>query len=147
MAQENEREAADQDAEMESNNFVQDDVGLDEMDVSTTPSMFSKRRRKSGEFEPISADCIISAAKLIGDGIGEAGKDLNMSIGSEMVIQEKVQELDIILGEIDGLTEEERDIALSKIWITLHKCSSLVAFRLTENLHGSGDFYVAIKLA
>ncbi|OMO79190.1 hypothetical protein CCACVL1_13861 [Corchorus capsularis] len=49
------------------------------------------------------------------DGIREAGKDLSRSIGSEMVIQEKVQELDIILGEIDGLTEEERDIALSKI--------------------------------
>ncbi|OMO74002.1 hypothetical protein COLO4_26759 [Corchorus olitorius] len=94
MAQETEREAADQDAEMESNNVVQDDVGLDEMDVSTTPSI---------------------AAKLIGDGIREAGKDLSRSIGSEMVIQEKVQELDIILGEIDGLTEEERDIALSKI--------------------------------
>ncbi|OMO81760.1 hypothetical protein CCACVL1_12236 [Corchorus capsularis] len=115
MAQETEGEAADQDAEMESNNVVQDDTGLDEMDVSTTPSMPSKRRREYGEFEPISADCIISAAKLIGDGIREAGKDLSKSIGSEMVIQEKVQELNIILGEIDGLTEEERDIALNKI--------------------------------
>ncbi|OMO88831.1 hypothetical protein CCACVL1_08179 [Corchorus capsularis] len=115
MVQETEGKAADQDAELESNNVVQEDVGLDEMDVSTTPSMLSKRRRKSGEFEPISADCIISAAKLMGDGIREARKDLGRSIGSEMVIQEKVQELDIILGEIDGLTEEERDIALSKI--------------------------------
>ncbi|OMO84822.1 hypothetical protein COLO4_21831 [Corchorus olitorius] len=76
MAQETEGEAADQDAEMESNNVVQDDAG---------------------------------------DGIREAGKDLSRSIGSEMVIQEKVQELDIILAEIVGLTEEERDITLSKI--------------------------------
>ncbi|OMO94027.1 hypothetical protein COLO4_16547 [Corchorus olitorius] len=98
----NEREAPDDNIEMESNNVVQDEVGLYEMDVSTTPSMSSKRRRKSGEFEPISAECIIGAAKLL----------------------DKVQELDTVSGEIDGLTEEEIDIALSKI--TDHPAQMLV---------------------
>ena len=40
---------------------------------------------------------------------------MSKSIGSKMVIQQRVQELYGALGEIDSLTEDDMDIALSKI--------------------------------
>ena len=73
-------------------------------------------KRKAHEMdEVISEESFVKVATLLGDKISEVGKELSKSIASEMVIQRKVQELYGALCEIDGLTEDEKDIALSKI--------------------------------
>ena len=65
--------------------------------------------------ESISAESLINDATLLGENIREVGHELSRSIGSEMLIHEKVQQLDTTLADIEGLTEDEKDIALSKI--------------------------------
>ncbi|XVF16939.1 hypothetical protein REPUB_Repub10bG0074100 [Reevesia pubescens] len=109
--------------------------GFDDIDVSTTqsqPPTSVKKKRKTNEMgEPISAESIINAAMLLGDNIREVGKELSKSIGTEMIIQQRVQELDGALGEIEGLTEDEMDIALSKI--PDHPSQILVFFSLLSS--------------
>ena len=65
--------------------------------------------------EVISEESFVKVATLLGNKISEVGKELSKSIGSEMVIQQKFQELYGTLSEIDGLTKEEMGLALSKI--------------------------------
>ena len=65
---------------------------------------------------------------MLGENIKEVGHELNRSIGSEMLIHEKVQQLDTTLANIEGLTEDERDITLSKILD--HPTQMLVFFSL-----------------
>ena len=65
--------------------------------------------------EVISEESFVKVATLLGNKISEVGKELSKSIGSEMVIQQKFQELYGTLSEIDGLTKEEMGLTLSKI--------------------------------
>ena len=57
----------------------------------------------------------IKAATLLSDKIEIVERELKKSIGSEMVIQQRVEELYGELCEIDRLIEDELDIVLSKI--------------------------------
>ena len=76
--------------------------------------------------EPVSIESFINASTLLGENIREVGHELSWSIGFEMLIHEKVQQLDTTLADIEGLTEDERDIALSKI--PNHPTQMLVCF-------------------
>ena len=63
--------------------------------------------------EAIFEESFIKATTLLGDKISEVGREFSKSIGSEMIIHQRVQELYGPLGEIDGLTKDEMNIALS----------------------------------
>ena len=96
----------------------QSNPGLEEIDISSTPrqaSTSSKKRKAHEMGEVISEESFVKVATLLGNKISEVGKELSKSIGSEMVIQQKFQELYGTLSEIDGLTKEEMGLALSKI--------------------------------
>ena len=82
--------------------------------------------------EVIFEESFVKVATLLGNKISKVGKELSKSIGSEMVIQQKFQELCGTLSEIDGLTEEEMDIALSKI--PDEPNHMIVFFSLSSNL-------------
>lgn len=45
----------------------------------------------------------------------EIREKLSQSVGTEMRLEKRAEKLDATLNEIEGLTEDERDIALSKI--------------------------------
>ncbi|MBA0568449.1 hypothetical protein Golob_005945, partial [Gossypium lobatum] len=110
------------------------DASLDEMNVSATQSQlsnpnkvdttFSKKKKKSPEAsEPNSSTSLIDVAMLLRNNIRIVGLKLSRSIASEMfikekssmIIQEKVQTLHVVLGEIEGLIDDERIDALTKI--------------------------------
>ena len=90
------------------------------MDISRTqrpPSSkcLTKKRKANEMASLIFKQSFIKAATLLSDKIEIVGRELSKSIGSEIVIQQRVKELYGALYEIDGLTEDELDIALSKI--------------------------------
>ncbi|MBA0770308.1 hypothetical protein Gotri_018963, partial [Gossypium trilobum] len=104
------------------------------MDVSTTqlqPSnlnkvdaTFSKKKKKSSEAsEPNSSTSLIGVATFLRDNIRTVGLELSRNIASEMliqensnmIIQENVQTLYVVLGEIEYLTDNERIDVLVKI--------------------------------
>ncbi|XVF86524.1 hypothetical protein PTKIN_Ptkin18bG0048000 [Pterospermum kingtungense] len=66
-----------------------------------------------------------------GDKLSEITDKLSDSIGSERILQQKVQELYGALGEIEGLAADEMYIALSKI--PDHPSQMLVFFSLPPN--------------
>ncbi|XVF59148.1 hypothetical protein PTKIN_Ptkin07bG0252500 [Pterospermum kingtungense] len=102
------------------------ELGSDDMDISSRvpqTSTSSRRKRKASEI-----DESISAATLLGDKLYEIADKLSDSIGSERVLQQKVQELYGALGEIEGLAADEMHIALSKI--PDHPTQMLVFFSL-----------------
>ncbi|KAH1056463.1 hypothetical protein J1N35_034528, partial [Gossypium stocksii] len=101
------------------------DASLDEMNVSATQpqlsnpnkvdDIFSKKKKKSSEAsEPNSSTSLIDVM-LLGDNIRTVGFELSRSIASKMfikeksstIIQEKVQTLHVVLGEIKGLIDNE----------------------------------------
>ncbi|XVF58017.1 hypothetical protein PTKIN_Ptkin07bG0028600 [Pterospermum kingtungense] len=104
----------------------QSELGSDDVDISSRVpqrSTSSKRKRKASEID----DSIV-AATLLGDKLSEMADKLSDSLGSERILQQKFQELDGALSEIEGLTEDEMDIALSKI--PDHPSQMLVFFSL-----------------
>ncbi|MBA0644392.1 hypothetical protein Goklo_028559 [Gossypium klotzschianum] len=112
------------------------------MDVSTTQlqpsksnqdgSTSSKKKKKiSDGSEQISAS-ITNAAIFLGEKIRTVHLELSRSIASEKVIQESAQKLYPALCEIEGLTEDERYCALSKI--TDHPTQMLIFFSLHSSV-------------
>ncbi|KAH1097815.1 hypothetical protein J1N35_014736 [Gossypium stocksii] len=93
------------------------------MDVSTTQSMNS----------------LIDAATLLGDNIKQVGLELNGSIGSKILTQEKVQTFYVALGEIEGLTEDEHDVMLNKIpdhpMLMLVKSTTFYTINMDEKIY------------
>ncbi|MBA0749379.1 hypothetical protein Gogos_003321, partial [Gossypium gossypioides] len=117
------------------NNYhgCEDDVSLDEMNVSATRSQpskpnqdvstFSMKKKKiPDESEQISTS-LTNAATLLGENIRTAGLELSRSIASKVLIQgksemfgqESTQKLYLALCEVEGLIEEDHFHALSKI--------------------------------
>ncbi|KAH1074160.1 hypothetical protein J1N35_026488 [Gossypium stocksii] len=107
------------------------DVPLDEMDLSTTQpqpsrnqddSHFQRKKKISDASEQIFSS-FIDAATLLAENIRIVGLEISRSIGcevliqqrSEMVIQESALKLYPTLCEVEGLTEDQRYRALSKI--------------------------------
>ncbi|KAH1046870.1 hypothetical protein J1N35_037654 [Gossypium stocksii] len=109
------------------------DVSLDDMDLSATQpqparnqgdSTFSKKKKKiSNASDHISSTSCIDAATLLAENILTVGLEINRSIASEVLIQQKskmtIQESALklypTLCEVEGLTKDERYRELSKI--------------------------------
>ncbi|XVF77993.1 hypothetical protein PTKIN_Ptkin14bG0092600 [Pterospermum kingtungense] len=89
----------------------------DDLETSFAPrTSISSRKRKANEMnEPISAETLINATTVLSEKMSEIGNKLSHSIGTEMRLEERAEKLYDALNEIDGLTEDEKEIALSKI--------------------------------
>ncbi|GKV40994.1 hypothetical protein SLEP1_g48577 [Rubroshorea leprosula] len=78
------------------------------------------------------AECIVNAARLLGnDLIKEVNKELIKGIGSDVMLLEKSSRLDSALSKIEGLTEDERNIALRKL--PDHPIQMLIFFNLSPD--------------
>ncbi|XVF65853.1 hypothetical protein PTKIN_Ptkin09bG0284400 [Pterospermum kingtungense] len=96
--------------------FHSQHVGSDDMEISFAPPNSSSKKRKASEInEPNTADAFIKATTLLTDKMVEVGEKLSQCVGTEMRLEKRAEELDVALDEIEGLTEDEKDIALSKI--------------------------------
>ena len=88
------------------------------MDISSIQrhaSTSTKKRKAHKMGELIFEKSFIKAATLLGDKIEIVRRELSKSIGSKMIIQQRVQELYGALCEIEGLAKDELEIVLSKI--------------------------------
>ncbi|MFQ6656773.1 hypothetical protein Gotur_026730, partial [Gossypium turneri] len=119
----------------ERNNFYgcEVDVSLDDMDLSATQlqparnqcdSTFSKKKKKIYDAsDHISSTSFNDTTILLAENIRTVGVEISRSIASEvliqqnleMTIQERALKLYPTLCEVEGLTEDERYRALSKI--------------------------------
>ncbi|XVF80661.1 hypothetical protein PTKIN_Ptkin15bG0092000 [Pterospermum kingtungense] len=102
------------------------EFGSDDMDILSRilqTSTSSRRRRKTSVI-----DESFTAATLLGDKLSEIANKLSDSIGSERILQQKLEQLDGVLSGIEGLTKDEMDFALSKI--PNHPSQMLVFFSL-----------------
>ncbi|XP_017981031.1 PREDICTED: uncharacterized protein At2g29880, partial [Theobroma cacao] len=79
----------------------------------TTSTRKKKRLNETGD--PITSKSIIAAATILGENIKKAGIEFSKSVGAEVNIQQKAQELDGILGQVEGLTAMERVLASIKL--------------------------------
>ncbi|XVF57690.1 hypothetical protein PTKIN_Ptkin07bG0002200 [Pterospermum kingtungense] len=91
--------------------------GSDDQKMSFAPrTLTSSNKRKANEMnEPISSETLINATTVLSENITEIGNKLSRSIGTEMRLEERTEKLYNALDEIDGLTEDKKEIALSKI--------------------------------
>ncbi|XVF66050.1 hypothetical protein PTKIN_Ptkin10aG0002700 [Pterospermum kingtungense] len=89
----------------------------DDMEMSFAPSMSSSsKKRKAHEMSDTNtAEVLVRATTLLTDKMVEIGEKLSESVGTEMRLEKRAKELAAALDEIEGLTEDERDNALSKI--------------------------------
>ncbi|KAK5786854.1 hypothetical protein PVK06_041500 [Gossypium arboreum] len=136
----------------ERNNFhgSEADVSLDDIDLSATQlqsepqparnqgdSTFSKKKKKISDASDFSTS-FNDAAALLAENIRTVGLEISKSIASEVVIQQKsemtIQESALklypTLCEVEGLTEDERYQALSKI--PDHSTQMLIFFSLSS---------------
>ncbi|PPS15328.1 hypothetical protein GOBAR_AA05251 [Gossypium barbadense] len=113
------------------------DVSLDDMDLSATQPQpeqkptrnqgdiaFSKKKKKISDASNFST-LFNDDTALLAENIRAVGLEISKSIASEVVIQQK---LEIIIQEMEGLTEDERYRALSKI--PDHPTQMLIFFSL-----------------
>ncbi|MFQ6665198.1 hypothetical protein Gotur_032014 [Gossypium turneri] len=126
------------------------DVSLDDMDVSTTEpqpgrnqggSSSSKRKKKNYDASENISSSFKEAATLLAENMRAIGEQISRSIASNVVVQQKSEEFQIIqekatnlystLWEIEGLTVDERYRALSKI--PDHPTQMLVFFSLPSD--------------
>ncbi|MFQ6653202.1 hypothetical protein Gotur_024723 [Gossypium turneri] len=123
------------------------DVSLDDMDVSTTEprgdkdqggSSSSNKKKKKSDARDNMSSSFNEAATLLAENMQAIGDQISRSIASDVVVQQKSEEFQIIqekatnlystLWEIEGLTVDERYRALSKI--PDHPTQMLVFFSL-----------------
>ncbi|KAK5846762.1 hypothetical protein PVK06_003060 [Gossypium arboreum] len=128
----------------EENNYhgCEYDVSLDELDVSTTQSqlskpnqdgsMSSKKKKKISDGSEQISTSIADAAMFLGENIRIVDLELIRSIASEKVLQESAKKLYLALCELEGLTEDKRYCALSKI--PNHPMQMLIFFSLPSSV-------------
>ncbi|MFQ6671631.1 hypothetical protein Gotur_036110, partial [Gossypium turneri] len=126
------------------------DVSLDDMDVSATKpqrdrdqrgSLASNKRKNNSDARDNISSSFNEAATLLAENMRAIGEQINRSIASDVVVQQKSEEFQIIqekatnsystLWEIEGLTVDERYQALSKI--PDHPTQMLVFFSLPSD--------------
>ncbi|PPD95309.1 hypothetical protein GOBAR_DD07645 [Gossypium barbadense] len=127
------------------------DVSLDDMDVSAVEprrdrhqggsSSSNKKKKKSDACDNMSSS-FDEAATLLAENMRAIGEQINRSIASDVVVQQKSDEFQIIqekatnlystFWEIEGLTVDERYRALSKI--PDHPTQTLVFFSLPSDV-------------
>ncbi|KAG8490390.1 hypothetical protein CXB51_013698 [Gossypium anomalum] len=141
------------------------DVSLDDMDLSATQpqpepqlarnqgdSAFSKKKKKISDASDFSTS-FNDAAALLAENIRTVGLEISKSIASEVVIQQKsemtIQESALklypTLCEVEGLTEDERYRALSKIPDHPTQMLIFLVYLLLCDWNGSEDFLLTIK--
>ncbi|PPD99267.1 hypothetical protein GOBAR_DD03700 [Gossypium barbadense] len=127
------------------------DVSLDDMDVSATEpqldshqggSTSSKKKKKNSDASDHISSSFHYAATLLTENMRAIGKQISRSIASNVVVQQKSEEFQIIqekainlcptLCEIEGLTVDERYRALSKI--PNHPMQMLIFFSLPSDV-------------
>ncbi|XP_052488259.1 uncharacterized protein LOC105773798 [Gossypium raimondii] len=136
----------------ERNDFYgcETDVSLGDMDLSATQSQpprnqgdstFSKKTKNIFDAsDHISSTSFTDASTLLAENIRTVDLEINRSISSEVLIQQKsemaIQESALklypILFEVEGLTEDERYCALSKI--PDHPTQMLIFFSLPSSV-------------
>nr|GMC91205.1 uncharacterized protein LOC109184077 [Ipomoea batatas] len=83
---------------------------------SNSLSSGGRRKKKiSDRDEPITSQSFHNAAMMLSETLVMVGDKLSKSIGTELTLQEKVQQLDKELIQIDGLSNEEYLMALIKL--------------------------------
>ncbi|WCJ18775.1 hypothetical protein M5689_001100 [Euphorbia peplus] len=107
---------------------IRTDGGSNQIDDASS----KKRKAKSSAIESSTTDSILNAAKMLGNDMKEICKDISRSIGVELTIQEKAQELYGVLKQVEGLTNTEMFFALRKILD--HPTQMLVFFSLPTEL-------------
>ncbi|KAG8488877.1 hypothetical protein CXB51_016934 [Gossypium anomalum] len=126
------------------------DVSLDDMDLSGTQqepainqgdSTFSRKKKKTSDAsDHISSTSFNDAATLLAEKIETIGVEISRSIASEVLIQQRSEmtlqesalKLYPTLCEVEGLTEDERYRALSKI--PDHPTQMLIFFSLPSSV-------------
>nr|GLL21949.1 uncharacterized protein At2g29880-like isoform X2 [Ipomoea trifida] len=104
----------------------QDDnpVDLQDNDFSFIPTQTSsaremgstKRNRKSMDTcEPITADSLLGVAMMLGEKLKSVGEKISKSLGTELTLQQKIEQLDGKLSEIEGLAYDDKFMALIKL--------------------------------
>ncbi|KAG8483405.1 hypothetical protein CXB51_022246 [Gossypium anomalum] len=143
-------DVADTNTHEERNNFhgCEADVSLDDMELSATQpqparnqgdSTLSKKKKKNSNVSDFSTS-FNDAAILLAENIRTVGLEVSKSIASEVLnqqkseitIQESALKLYPTLCEVEGLTEDERYRALSKI--PDHPTHMLIFFSLPSAL-------------
>ncbi|MFQ6671203.1 hypothetical protein Gotur_035817 [Gossypium turneri] len=126
-------------------------VSLNDMDVSATElqpdryqggSSSSKKKKKNSDASDHFSSSVHDAATLLAENMRAIGEQISRSIVSDVVVQQKSEEFQIIqekatnlyptLYEIEGLTLDERYRALSKI--PDHPTQMLVFFSLPSDV-------------
>ncbi|XP_012483926.2 uncharacterized protein At2g29880-like [Gossypium raimondii] len=128
------------------------DVSLDDMDVSATEPqpdrnqvgfhIFKEEEKKNFDASDHISSSFHDAATLLAKNMRAIGEQISRSITSDVVVQQKSEEFQIIqekatnlyptLCEIEGLTVDERYRALSKI--PYHPTQMLVFFSLPSDV-------------
>ncbi|XVF46896.1 hypothetical protein PTKIN_Ptkin03bG0064900 [Pterospermum kingtungense] len=88
--------------------------GFDYMEMSYAPPMSnSSRKRKANEMsESNVAEAIMKAIILLKETMFEIGEKLSKSFSTEKRLKNRVENLDVASDKIEGLIEDEREIAL-----------------------------------
>ena len=115
-------EANEEDNEVESMHETNEAQGTND-DTSVTGTNggngrtddISSKKKKSSSMQSSTAESIMNAARMLGKDMKEIGKEISKSIGVELTIQQKAEELFGALDEIEGLTLSEKFTALRKI--------------------------------
>nr|GMC82556.1 uncharacterized protein At2g29880-like isoform X2 [Ipomoea batatas]GMC82557.1 uncharacterized protein At2g29880-like isoform X2 [Ipomoea batatas] len=82
---------------------------------NTARSGGRRKRKISDRDEPITSQSFHNAAMILSETLVMVGDKLSKSIGTELTLQEKVQQLDKELIQIDELSNEEYLMALIKL--------------------------------
>ncbi|XP_050238806.1 uncharacterized protein LOC126688223 isoform X2 [Mercurialis annua] len=81
----------------------------------TDDASSKKQKSKGSSTESFTAESIMNAAILLSKEMKEIGKEISKSLGVELTIQEKAEQLFGVLNDIEGLTMIEKFAALRKI--------------------------------
>ncbi|XP_031127707.1 uncharacterized protein At2g29880-like [Ipomoea triloba] len=108
------------DVEIPNMNFTftenQSPSGIRARNETNSESSSAKKKRKNhDEGEPITSQTFHTTAQKLSDTLVLVGDKIGKSIIIELTLQEKVQQLDTELSQVDGLSNEEYLIVLIKL--------------------------------
>ncbi|XP_019153483.1 PREDICTED: uncharacterized protein At2g29880-like isoform X2 [Ipomoea nil] len=94
-------------------------VDLQDNDISFIPTQTSsatKRKRKSIDTsDPITADSLLTAAMMLGEKLESVGDKISKTFGTELTLQQKIEELEEKLSEIEGLPYDDKFMTMIKL--------------------------------
>ncbi|EOX98556.1 Uncharacterized protein TCM_007284 [Theobroma cacao] len=98
----------------------------------TTSARKRKRLNETGDL--ITSKSIIAAATILGEIIKDVGIEFSKSVGAKVNIQQKAQELDEILSQVEGLTAREGFLLQLNFRNLQVLCLCFLVLILTEDL-------------